>query len=279
MEKIVIIGSHSFSGSHFVHHALSQGLTVLGISYVPKKSMPFTPYHWKVGSAHRLTLKQLSLGAHPDNAISMINDYNPDYIIHCMGDVQLDFHDQLKNQPLKYVSVSSLKENCYQRNTTTKTSSVVIAPMSHVYGPGQQVHELIPKIILSILSEKKFLLHDGGHTKQAFIHINDITAGIFRVVYEGVPGEIYHFSNNHLISVRDLVSLICNRLNVSFEDVVTLIGDHQHQNKEELLESTQYHHDLSWQPTIELERGIDTVIAWAQEWLPALKNHSIDLGA
>lgn len=44
MEKIIVIGSNSFSGSHFVDYALEQGAEVIGISRSPEPHPVFLPY-------------------------------------------------------------------------------------------------------------------------------------------------------------------------------------------------------------------------------------------
>jgi len=44
MEKIIVIGSNSFSGAHFVDYALEQGLDVIGISRSPEPHPVFLPY-------------------------------------------------------------------------------------------------------------------------------------------------------------------------------------------------------------------------------------------
>jgi len=275
-EKIAVIGSNSFLGGHLIHYALSQGFNVLGLSRSVKKTIPFNPYDWKMGKAHNLSLEQLNPSDHLSNDINIINEYQPHYIVHCADDGHVEIHDQLKNQsPLKkYVYVSSLKNDLHVQSKSN--SSVIVTSTAHVYGPGQQVHELIPKIILSILFEKKFSLHEGEHATHSFIHINDMIAGIFKATCEGAPGATYHFSTDRLISIRNLVALICNRMNVSFENAVTIVDDCSKQDLVTSLGDTQEHRQLDWQPSIELEQGIDSVINWIQEWLPALKNHLTD---
>ena len=44
MEKIIVIGSNSFSGAHFVDYALEQGLDVIGISRSSEPHPVFLPY-------------------------------------------------------------------------------------------------------------------------------------------------------------------------------------------------------------------------------------------
>ena len=45
-QKILVIGSNSFSGSHFVAEALRAGHCVWGVSRSPKPSIEFLPYRW-----------------------------------------------------------------------------------------------------------------------------------------------------------------------------------------------------------------------------------------
>lgn len=237
-----------------MHHALSKGFHVLGLNRSTKKSNPFNPYNWKIGYKHNLILEQLDANDHPTKTINIINEYQPHRIIHCADDGRIEIHDELENQP-----------------------SIIVTPATHVYGPGQQVHKLIPKIVLSILLEKKIPLHNGDDAMQSFMHINDLTTGIFQVASQGAPGKIYPLTTNRVISICELVALICNRMNVRLEDIVTLSGNPPGKTVDGGLEKVTAHHELDWQPTIELEEGIDSVIAWANEWLPALKNYSLDL--
>ncbi len=183
-EKIVVIGSNSFSGSHFVHHALSQGSSVLGISHSEELSIPFTPYHWKKRGAHNFSCKQVDPGKHLEQTSKIINDYRPDYIIHFPADGHIEIYHQFKNAPFlkKYVYVS----NQHDRNKTKETLSlenfhpITVAQATEIYGPGQQVHALVPKTILSILLGKKIILPTEQHSKRSFIHVDDVVSGILK---------------------------------------------------------------------------------------------------
>lgn len=249
-KKIIIIGSCSFLGSHFVHHGVSQGLTVLGLNHTPPKSIPFTPYHWKIGKLRNLSLKQLDPNNHLKQITDIINDCQPHYIIDCSD----NNHIRVQHQ--------------------SKLCSLRIPSTTHIYGPGQQVHEIIPNIIVSILLGKKIPLDNKSHAIRSFIHINDIVSSTFKELHAGLPKEIHHLPNYYSASIRDLVAFICRRMSVPFEDAVTIVEDSSSKDTESLSEHTKSHSELSLHPNIHyLENGIDSVIAWAQEWLPALKNH------
>ena len=77
-EKIVVIGSNSFSGAHFVRHALDKGLEVVGISRSPEPDSVFLPYKKNVQS---LLFHQLDLNRDLDKIMDVINGFRPDYVV------------------------------------------------------------------------------------------------------------------------------------------------------------------------------------------------------
>jgi len=79
-EKVVVIGSNSFSGAHFVDHALSEGLAVLGISRSPEPHPVFLPYR---GNPRReaFAFRQLDLNRDLERIVAVIDSTRPDYVV------------------------------------------------------------------------------------------------------------------------------------------------------------------------------------------------------
>lgn len=80
-EKAVVLGSNSFSGSHFVDYLLHQGLEVLGISRSPEPSRVFLPYQWHEQTAGGFRFKQVDLNNEADRAAEYIGEFHPDYVV------------------------------------------------------------------------------------------------------------------------------------------------------------------------------------------------------
>ena len=70
MEKFFIIGSNSFSGSHFVDYLLGEGAEVIGISRSPEPHPVFLPY--KKRSFPDFRFYQLDLNQHLKEIINLI---------------------------------------------------------------------------------------------------------------------------------------------------------------------------------------------------------------
>lgn len=80
-EKAVVLGSNSFSGSHFVDHSLGEGLDVLGISRSPEPDRVFLPYSWHEHKAGKFSFEQLDLNCDLDRTVECIGDFKPDYVV------------------------------------------------------------------------------------------------------------------------------------------------------------------------------------------------------
>lgn len=215
------------------------------------------------------------------------------------------FHDRLRKCSFlkKYVHVSTPEvygtcEGLVQENTNYNPSTpyavsraacdmslttffknyafpVVFTRAANVYGPGQQLYRIIPKTILSIKSGKRLPLHGGGHSLRSFIHIRDVADGTLRVARKAVPGEIYHLSTSRNISIRDLVRLICERMKVSFEEMVEITEDRPGKDAAYLLDSSKAKGVLGWSDKIGLEEGIEDTIRWVEGNIDVLKDMSL----
>ena len=78
-ENIVVIGSNSFTGSHFVDHALELGYSVHGISRSPEYHRVLLPYRYKDKTSD-FTFHQLDLNHDLEEIVSIIDTLKPGII-------------------------------------------------------------------------------------------------------------------------------------------------------------------------------------------------------
>src|SRR3989338_169617 len=64
----------------------------------------------------------------------------------------------------------------------------IIRP-SNSYCPGQLLHRIIPKTIVSVLKGEKVPLHGGGNAKKSYIHARDLARAISLVAEKGPLGD------------------------------------------------------------------------------------------
>lgn len=153
---------------------------------------------------------------------------------------------------------------------------VTFTRAANVYGPGQQLYRIIPRTILCGRSGKKLKLHGGGHSVRSFIHIRDVADGTARVMRSGVPGEIYHLSTPRYLSIRELVEIICKKMNVPFANLVEITDDRPGKDAAYILDSAKARNTLNWSDTIPLETGIEETVRWIERYFNELKNQPWD---
>jgi len=148
---------------------------------------------------------------------------------------------------------------------------VVTTRAANVYGPGQQLYRIIPRTILYILLGHKLQLHGGGASTRSFIHIKDVCDATWRIMINGKNGESYHISGSEVISIRSLVELICEKLEVVFDNHVEFIGDRIGKDSAYHLDTRKIRTEMAWADKISLEQGLDESISWVQSNLSTLK--------
>jgi len=322
MEKILVIGSNSFSGSTFIQNALMNHFQIIGISRSPEIHPVFLPYRsLDLQIQQNYQFYQGDLNHHLDSIMKLIYETNTSYIVNFAAQSMVaeswlyptdwmmtnvvstvKFHEQLRKCKFlkKYVHISTPEvygsceglvppSTSYNPSTPYAVSRaagdmwlmalyknykfpVVFTRAANVYGPGQQLYRIIPKTIMNIKLGKKLPLHGGGHSVRSFIHIQDVAEGTLQALFHADPGEIYHFSTAKNISIRDLVQLICLRMNKQFEDVVNIVEERPGKDAAYLLDSQKALTKLNWRDKISLEEGIDQTIEWVEKNMEVLKS-------
>ena len=149
---------------------------------------------------------------------------------------------------------------------------VVSTRAANVYGPGQPLYRIIPRTIFFLLTDQILELHGGGVSTRSFIHIDDVSSATWKIAQHSCIGETYHISTDHIISIKDLVSLICEKLETKFDDRVRMVDERLGKDRAYWLSSVKLRSTMGWADTISLERGIDDTVAWARNNLSALNS-------
>ena len=82
MEKILVVGSNSFSGASFVAHALETGAEVIGVSRSQEPSRVFLPYRWIPSEAQqRFKFYPIDINLHLDVLMGILDQFRPRYVV------------------------------------------------------------------------------------------------------------------------------------------------------------------------------------------------------
>jgi len=151
----------------------------------------------------------------------------------------------------------------------------IIRP-SNAYGPGQQLHRVIPKAVLSGLTGRKLPLHGGGRAEKSYIHNRDLARAIHLVSEKAPLGVVYNAGPKEPTSIRRVVELVADALGMPFGDLCEMSGDRLGQDSRYWLDSSEILRDVGWQPEIGWREGMRDMAAWGRAYLPELCKLSTD---
>jgi len=153
---------------------------------------------------------------------------------------------------------------------------LVMIRATNVYGAHQQLFKIIPRSIIYIKQNKTIPLHGGGNAVKSYIHIRDVSNGELLVMEKGKVGDIYHISPDKGISVKEVVTSICNRLNIPFSKAVNIVEERLGQDKAYVIDSSKIRNELNWYTQISFQEGVQSVVKWVEENFQEIKNEPLE---
>jgi len=146
----------------------------------------------------------------------------------------------------------------------------IIRP-SNCYCPGQLLHRVIPKAVVSGLAGRKLPLHGGGQAEKSYLHARDLARAIHLVCETAPLGTIYNCGPEDPISIRRVVELVAETLDMPFEELAEVTEDRLGQDARYWLDSSAIRKEVGWEPLIGWEEGLQEVVAWGRAHLDVLR--------
>ena len=171
----------------------------------------------------------------------------------------------LFNPSTPYASTKLFTENLIRNYQFSKSKRFIIARFSNFYGPNQPLHRLIPKLIISIKKNKKFIIDGKGLSKRNFIYSDDFCSGINLILNRGATGKTYHFSSKNLYTVRKIVEKVCGSMNIDYKKFVKFGKDRIGKDSVYKLDCRQTKKELNWETKISIDKGIKKIIKHIEE--------------
>ena len=320
MNKLLVIGSNSFSGANFIDMALTKGYEVFGVSRSQQTNKVMLP-HLKNKNNSKFRFNQICLNRDFEKLKSLILEEKFPYIVNFAAqsmvgqswNIPEDWMNTnvvaisklanfLRTQRTlkKYIHVTTpevygstngwVKENHNYNPSTPYAVSRAASDMifriyskefslptvftraANVFGPCQQLYRIIPVSIYNILTKNKIKLDGGGLSTRSFIYMDDVSEATLILLNHGSSGETYHISTSRIISIRNLVEIICDELSVEFDKFVELGDERVGKDNTYQLDSSKIRKELNWEDKTELEEGIRQTIRWMKKNLASLKN-------
>lgn len=153
-----------------------------------------------------------------------------------------------------------------------KFPMTIIRP-SNCYCPGQLLHRIVPRAIVSGLTKRKLPLQGGGVVQKSYLHALDLAEAI-RLVAEKPSislGKIYNVGPENPISIRELVQHCAYAIGMSFDELVEMAPARASEDQTYWLDSSRIRDELGWAPQLDLETGLIGMNGWAIDYLDVLR--------
>lgn len=138
----------------------------------------------------------------------------------------------------------------------------VITRCCNNYGPSQAERNLIPKIITSVLNNKKIPIHDKGIPIREWIYVEDHNTAVMTALENG-NNEIFNIGSGFELSLLDTVNTICDIMGKG-HDLVEFVGNRPGQDFRYSVDSSKIR-ALGWEPKHSFDQGIKKTIEWYKE--------------
>ncbi|MBU0646223.1 dTDP-glucose 4,6-dehydratase [Patescibacteria group bacterium] len=156
----------------------------------------------------------------------------------------------------------------------THKIAATISNCSNNYGPYQFPEKLIPLFISKLLNDERVPVYGDGQQIRDWIHVEDHARGVDLILHRGRLGETYCLGGNceipNLELIRGLIALMGKD-----ETLIEYVKDRPGHDRRYAINFTKARNELSWEPRIKLEEGLQKTIDWYQknqDWVDRCKS-------
>lgn len=194
------------------------------------------------------------------------------------GDLELDdperFTEQTPYNPSSpYSSTKAGSDLLVRAWVRSFGVRATISNCSNNYGPYQHVEKFIPRQITNVIRGIRPKLYGAGENVRDWIHADDHSSAVLRILDEGVLGETYLIGADGEKNNKEVVELILTLMGEG-ADAYDHVTDRAGHDMRYAIDSSKLRADLGWTPAYrDFEAGLAATIDWyrANEawWAPS----------
>lgn len=186
------------------------------------------------------------------------------------GSIDEGFWDE--SQPLQpnspYAASKAASDLIVRSFGKTHDLDVRISRCSNNYGPFQYPEKLIPLVITNLLSKKRIPIYGNGMNKREWIHCDDHSRAIHKILLGGTPQSVYNIAGPVEVSNLSLVKMILGIMGKS-DDEIEFVVDRKGHDFRYALDDRKIRETLQFMPSIDFELGLRETVDWYvsnQDW-------------
>ena len=143
---------------------------------------------------------------------------------------------------------------------------VRIVRIFNTYGPRMSPNDgrVVSNFIVQALKNKALTIYGDGSQTRSFCYVDDLINGIIKLMNSAITSPV-NIGNPNELKIIEIAQKIKNKINPNLELIYKEIPeDDPLQRKPDIQKAKK---ELNWEPTIDLEKGLNKTIEWFQEYL------------
>lgn len=150
--------------------------------------------------------------------------------------------------------------------------AATVSNCSNNYGPYQHVEKFIPRQITNLIDGKRPKLYgDGAHVRD-WVHVDDHSSAVWRILTEGCPGETYLIGAEGERTNKSVLECILAAFGRPLDDY-DIVADRPGHDRRYAVDAGKLRSELGWLPRYaDFEKGLAGTIEWYRKneawWRP-----------
>ena len=143
------------------------------------------------------------------------------------------------------------------------------------YGLRQFPEKIIPLFVSNLIDGKRVPIYGDGNQIREWIHVDDHCRGVFAVLENGKPGEVYNIAGTDEFRNIELAQKIISYFGKSEAEAFEFVADRKGHDIRYSVDWTKINRELGYEPQVTFEDGLRETIKWYREnesWWKPLKN-------
>ncbi len=323
--RVLVIGSNSFSGSSLIKSLLSADYYVIAIGRQEEVKAPYNPYAELIKETN-FKFYQIDINKNENEIANLCKDNSINVVINFSAQsmvaeswihpnhwyetnivalsklisslrsnkIELDRFIQFTTPEVYGNTTGPIMENFNFMPTTPYAISraagdfhlkamfdtfkfpVIFTRAANVYGEHQSNYRILPKTFLLGLTGGSLPLHGGGSSERSFIHIDDVSNALVKIIEQGELGNTYHISTNRFVTIKKIVQMCCSIMDLNFDDFCRITPDRDGKDAAYKLDSGRIRNELGWNDEIGLEDGLTRTYDWVKNNLNEILKSPLD---
>ncbi len=155
--------------------------------------------------------------------------------------------------------------------------NAIISNCSNNYGSHHFPEKLIPLSINNIKNNKSIPIYGKGENVRDWLWVEDHARAIDVIFHKAKAGSTYNIGGHNEWKNIDLIHLLCkimdrklNRAEGESAKLITYVTDRAGHDLRYAIDSSKLQRELSWQPSLQFEEGLEKTVDWYlanEEWL------------